>query len=40
LLETVGTVNSMDSWGEKEFKKKIMRSANNGFHGGLFKNNK
>jgi hypothetical protein len=33
-------VNSTDPWGEREFKKKIMRSASNRFHGGLFKNNK
>jgi hypothetical protein len=36
----LGTVNSTDPWGEREFKKTIMRSASNGFHGGLFKNNK
>jgi len=33
-------VNSMDPWGERELKKTIMRSAINGFHGGLFKNNR
>jgi hypothetical protein len=36
----LGMVNSTNPWGEKEFKKTIMRSTNNGFHGGLFKNNK
>jgi hypothetical protein len=36
----LGTVNSTNPWGERELKKTIMRSASNGFHGGLFKKNK
>jgi len=36
-------VNSTNPWGEKNLRRKsvaITRSANNGFRGGLFKNNK
>jgi hypothetical protein len=36
-------MNSTDPWEKKNLRRKsvaVMRSANNGFHGGLFKNNK
>jgi hypothetical protein len=36
----LGTVNSTDPWGEREFKEEKCCSNEVEFHGGLFKNNK